>query len=90
MKYIVLPIEKLNEIPQEALDELHLSPRTNSDNTEVIMKLVHYEELFPFIMTLPLLDDEVQEVTYPYPVYEGEQLTNLLETAEWNGDNTEL
>ena len=26
MKYIVFPTEKLNEIPQEVLDELHLTP----------------------------------------------------------------
>ena len=24
MKYIVFPVEKLNEVPQEVLDELHL------------------------------------------------------------------
>ena len=58
MKYIVFPSEKLDEIPQEMLDELHLTPRKSVDGTQVIMKIVHYEALFPSIMTLPLLDEE--------------------------------
>ena len=47
MKYIVFPVKKLNEVPQEILDELHLVPRKNNNGTEVIMKLSHYELLFP-------------------------------------------
>lgn len=58
MKYIVFPSENLNAIPQEILDELHLTPRKSVDGTQVIMKIVHYEALFPSIMTLPLLDEE--------------------------------
>lgn len=39
MKYIVFPTEKLNEIPQEVLDELHLTPRKSvMVRTQVIMK----------------------------------------------------
>lgn len=33
MKYIVFPSEKLDEIPQEVLDELHLTPRKSVDGT---------------------------------------------------------
>ena len=58
MKYIVFPSDNLNAIPQEMLDELHLIPRKNVDGTQVIMKIVHYEALFPSIMTLPLLGEE--------------------------------
>lgn len=85
MKYITFPSEKLNEIPQEMLDELHLTPRKSVDGTQVIMKLVHYEALFPSIMTLPLLDDEEtpQEPIYPYPTYEGEELDKLLSGQKW-------
>lgn len=54
MKYIVFPIEKLNEVPQEVLDKLHLSPRKSIDGTEVIMKVANYELLFPSAMTLPV------------------------------------
>lgn len=90
MKYIVFPSEKLDEIPQEVLDELHLVPRKSVDGTQVIMKLVHYETLSPSIMTLPLLDDEEtpQEPVYPYPTYEGEELDKLLSGQKWTSKET--
>lgn len=74
--------------PQELLDELHLTPRKSVDGTQVIMKLVHYETLFPSVMTLPLLDEEEtpQEPVYPYPVYEGEDLNVLLSGPEWSSN----
>lgn len=85
MKYIVFPVEKLNEVSQEVLDELHLVPRKSVDGTEVIMKVVNYEKLFPSIMTLPLDDElDTQAVIYPYPVYEGNQLIDLLNNKNWS------
>lgn len=90
MKYIVFPTEKLDEIPQEVLDELHLTPRKSVDGTQVIMKLVHYETLFPSVMALPLLDEEEtpQEPVYPYPTYEGEELNTLLSDLAWTSKET--
>lgn len=92
MKYITFPTEKLNEIPQEVLDELHLTPRKSVDGTQVIMKLVHYEALFPSVMTLSLLDEEEtpQEPVYPYPTYEGEDLNVLLSSPEWSSSDSIL
>lgn len=87
MKYIVFPVKKLNEVPQEILDELHLVPRKNNNGTEVIMKLSHYELLFPVAALLPLTDDETSlEPVYPYPVYENEGLSALLSSSEWSGE----
>ena len=84
MKYIVFPVEKLNEVPQEVLDELHLAPRKSIDGTEVIMKVANYEMLFLSVMTLPELGEETpQEPIYPYPVYEGEELETLLSSENW-------
>lgn len=90
MKYIVFPTENLNAIPQEVLDELHLTPRKSVDGTQVIMKLDHYEMLFPSTMTLPLLDEEEtpQEPVYPYPTYEGEELNTLLSGPEWSSSES--
>ena len=90
MKYIVFPTEKLDEIPQEMLDELHLIPRKSVDGTQVIMKIVHYEALFPSIMTLPLLDEEekTENPIYPYPTYEGEELSVLLSGPDWTSKDT--
>ncbi len=89
MKYIVFPSENLNAIPQEVLDELHLTPRKSVDGTQVIMKLDHYEKLFPSIMTLPLLDEEKTEnPIYPYFTYEGEELNSLLSGPEWSSSES--
>lgn len=90
MKYIVFPSENLNAIPQEMLDELHLTPRKSVDGTQVIMKLNHYEKLFPSIMTLPLLGEEekTENPIYPYPTYEGEELNTLLSGPEWTSKDT--
>lgn len=91
MKYIVFPVEKLNEVPQEVLDELHLAPRKSIDGTLVIMKVANYEKLFPSVMTLPELGEETpQEPVYPYPVYEGESLDNLLSGCEWTSRDNML
>lgn len=92
MKYITFPTKNLNEIPQEVLDELHLVPRKSVDGTQVIMKLVHYEMLFPSVMTLSLLDEEEtpQEPVYPYPVYEGEELNTLLSGPKWSSSDSVL
>lgn len=84
MKYIVFPIEKLNEVPQEVLDELHLAPRKSIDGTKVIMKVANYELLFPSTTTLPELgEDEVIEIVCPYPTYEGKELETLLSSEDW-------
>lgn len=85
MKYITFPTADLNAIPQEVLDELHLTPRKSVDGTQVIMKVDNYEKLFPSAMTLPLLDEETpQEPVYPYPTYEGDALEELLKSDEWS------
>lgn len=89
MKYIVFPVEKLNEVSQEVLDELHIVPRKSTDGAQVIMKVVNYERLFPSVMALPLLDGEnmPQEPVYPYPVYEDIQLDTLLTGSEWTSND---
>lgn len=90
MKYITFPTANLNEIPQEVLDELHLVPRKSVDGMQVIMKLDHYEMLFPSIMTLPLLDEEekTENPIYPYPTYEGEELSVLLSGPDWSSNES--
>lgn len=83
MKYIVFPTEKLNEVSQEVLDELHLVPRKSVDGTEVIMKVVNYEKLFPSVINLSLDDEESQEPIYPYPTYEDVLLQDILKSDKW-------
>lgn len=54
------------------------------------MKIVHYEALFPSIMTLPLLDEEekTENPIYPYPTYEGEELNTLLSGPDWSSSES--
>lgn len=85
MKYIVFPVDKLNEVPQSVLDDLHLSPRKSVDGSEVIMKVDNYEKLFPSVSMLPELPEGEQPApTYPYPTYEGDTLTTLLDSNVWS------
>lgn len=85
MKYIVLPKSVLDEVPQETLNELHLVPRVSTDGEYVLMKVANYELLFPLAVTLPELgEDTPVEPTYPYPTYEGEELSDLLGSTEWS------
>lgn len=49
---------------------------------------MHYEdssfnELFPPVMALPETG-EPGEINYPYPTYEGEELSDLLGSTEWS------
>ena len=47
------------------------------------MKVANYELLFPSTMTLPVTDeDEIVEVVYPYNIYEGKELEELLISDE--------
>lgn len=83
MKYIVIPSSVMSEVPQVTLDFFSLSPRYSVDGTEVIMKVDNYEKLFPSAMTLPETGEEYQDPVYPYPVYEGDTLDNLLSSSKW-------
>lgn len=90
MKYIVVPAEELVDITQETLDELHLVFRYNVDGTEVIMKIANYELLFPSAVTLQETEDEEPvDKVYPYPTYEVEALTELLNSDEWSNKEEE-
>lgn len=84
MEYIILPAELLNEITQETLEHLHLSPRYSIDGTEVLMKVDNYEKLFPRPMTLEL-DNEETEPVCPYPTYDNpsEAFDTLLSSPAW-------
>lgn len=88
MKYIVIPAEELQQIPVSRLEELGLSPRYSTDGTSAIMKVTHFEQLFPSPMTLDLIDKEQTEPAdpvYPFPVYDNpsSELDVLLNSQDW-------
>lgn len=85
MKYIIVPAEVIEQVPKSELEALHLNPRYSTDRTEVIMKVIHYEQLFPVPMTLELVDELPNEPIYPYPLYEApsEELDVLITSPKW-------
>lgn len=56
------------------------------------MKVDNYEKLFPSAVALSLQEDEEtpQEPFYPYPVYEGKELDDLLSSSEWTSNDNIL
>lgn len=91
MKYIVLPKSVLDEVPQETLNELHLVPRVSTDGESVLMKVANYESLFPIAVTISELEEDTPvEPIYPYPTYEGDELTALLRSTKWSDESIGL
>lgn len=90
MKYITFPASQLSSVSQETLDHFHLSPRISTDGSQVIMKVDNYEKLFPSPMILPEEGEEYTGPIYPYPVFEGEGLEELLNSPEWTSQEEEV
>lgn len=57
MKFIIIPKELFDSIPEEAKKQLGIdNPRMNIDETEVLLHIEHYDVLFPSMMTLEEYD----------------------------------
>lgn len=90
MKYIVIPKEVYNSIPVEVREQIGIdSPRFNTNETEVIMHIEHYDTLFPPVATLD--EEEVIEPVYPYSVYTDPsvEFSNLLASEDWSSNEEE-
>lgn len=89
MEYIIFPVEELDKVSKERLDELHLVPRKSVDGKEVVMKLCNYAKLFPnnYETKAISIDNDgntVDEVQYPHEVYSSEQVGEILATDKWS------
>lgn len=85
MKYIVFPASQMQDVSEETLKALGLSPRYSVDGTEVIMKVVNYDRLFPPVMTLPEDGEVPSEPIYMSPVYESPsaEFEELMASEKW-------
>lgn len=91
MKYIKFPTSDLQEIEQEELDKRNLVPRKSVNRKKTLMKVDYYAELFPDKLIMTLSEDgETSVISYPYPVYEGEELNALLASSEWSSNESIL
>lgn len=90
MKYTVFPTIDLQEVPQDEIDKRNLVPRKSVNESETLMKCQHYAELFPHKMIKTIADDGTEELSFPYPTYEGEYLNVLLSSPEWTSNESIL
>lgn len=88
MKYIVIPAELLDEVSQEILDRIGLSPRYSNDRNKIIMKLDNYDKLFPPTMILSDVEDVDNGIDYPYPIYisGSHEFDELMKSDDWRAD----
>ena len=90
MKYTVFPTIDLQEVPQDEIDNRNLVPRKSVNESETLMKCQHYAALFPHKMIKTIADDGTEELSFPYPTYEGEDLNVLLSSPEWTSNESIL
>lgn len=88
MDYIIFPSSKLDTVPKERIEELYLSSRKSIDGEEVVMKLIHYNELFKddgeTVLRIILLNDDVDsEHERPDNVYTSEEIRTILAGDKW-------
>lgn len=89
MKFIIIPKEIFDEIPEEAKKALGIDqPRMSVDGTEVLLHTEHYDTLFPPMMTLAEDEDNNGEIAYPFPVFESTstEFNNLIASNEWSSN----
>lgn len=89
MEYIIFPVEELDKVSKERLDELHLVPRKSVDGKQVVMKVANYDKLFPkefMPLSINLDNDgnEVEAITYPYDTYSSEEISKVLTSDIWS------
>lgn len=81
MKWLAIPIEELKEF-----DKDWETRRMSNDGTKALLHEETYNMLVPPIMMLSEGEEVVEEVVYPYPLMDEEEITN---SNEWT-KNEEL
>lgn len=93
INYIVFPKSDLDETREAKMNELHLIPRKSKDSTKIIIKDVHYNEIFSDKVDIEVRminEEEVETKSYPYPTYSGSALDELLSSPEWSWTEEEM
>lgn len=81
MKWLVIPIEELKQF-----DKDWETRRMSNDGMKALLHEETYNMLVPPIMMLSEGEEVVEEVVYPYPLMDEEEITN---SNEWT-KNEEL
>ena len=81
MKWLVIPIEELKRF-----DKDWETRRMSNDGTKALLHEETYNMLVPPVMTISESEEVVEDVVYPYPLMDEEEITN---SNEWT-KNEEL
>lgn len=78
MKWLAIPIEELKEF-----DKDWETRRMSNDGTKALLHEEIYNSLVPPIMMLSENEEVVEDVVYPYPLMDENEITN---SNEWTKD----
>jgi len=78
MKWLAIPIEELKEF-----DKDWETRRTNNDGIKALLHEETYNMLVPPVMTISESEEVVEDVVYPYPLMDKEEIMN---SNEWTKD----
>lgn len=78
MKWLVIPIEELKQF-----DKDWETRRMSNDGTKALLHEETYNMLVPPIMMLSENEEVVEEVVYPYPLVDEEEINN---SDDWTSD----
>lgn len=78
MKWLAIPIEELKEF-----DKDWETRRMSNDGTKALLHEETYNMLVPPIMMLSEGEEVVEEVVYPYPLMDEEEINN---SDDWTSD----
>ena len=78
MKWLVIPIEELKQF-----DKDWKTRRMSNDGTKALLHEETYNMLVPPIMMLSEGEEVVEEVVYPYPLMDENEINN---SDDWTSD----
>lgn len=79
MNFLIIPT-----IDLKAFDPNWEHKRKNTDGTQCIIHEENYLELAPNLLSLEVIDGEIDSISYPYPIKNEDELNKMLLTPEWN------
>lgn len=83
MKYIIFPVELLEEVTTEQLENLHVVPTKSADGKSALLKCVHFEQLFPEIMLSTVDENENPIPQFPFDTYDSDEITKITQSKQW-------
>lgn len=90
MKYIIFPIELLEEVTAEQLENLHVVPVKSADGKSAMMKCIHFEQLFPETMLSTIDENENPIPQFPFDTYSVDEITKITQSKPWTEVNEDV